>query len=443
MTVAVRPQRPAVGAPAARPMARPTVRSRRVAVPQSGAMPWVLLIPTILMVSVLAFRLNEAAPSISVILRPAAVFGTGGIIFLLARSTAVERARIKSDALVKSTVLYLLWAIATIPTAMFIGAGIETIKGIYSILFIVIAFSMIPPSERALNWLVGAIALLGGVTGIVAVVQNNVWLGRLSFGGSMDANDLAAVMAVCTALSLGASRKAGGIGKVVFLACAAITAGVVFKTGSRGGFLSLLLAAAVFVMAVPGIKRIIWLGLAGCGILAFWFTAPQATRDRFTTLTDLSNDYNATAYFGREEIWKRGIGYAVTNPLFGVGLGNFETAEGQSIMRDGWHGKWSTAHNSYILAAAELGIPGFVIFCFMMFRGVRSAFRWTTFDRTSGVPPNRARPELLAAILGMAGAIYFLSFAYSWVVFTILALVQLADRTRMAAVRSAPALSHR
>lgn len=436
MTVAVRPQRPAVGASTARPTARP-VRARRAAVAQSGALPYVLLIPTMLMVSVLAFRVHEAVPAISSILRPAVLFGTGGLIFLLARSNAVERARIKSDQMVKSTALYLLWAMATIPTALFIGGGIQTIKIIYTILFIAIAFAMIPPSERALNWLVGAMAFVGAVTGAMAIVQNNSWMGRLSFGGSMDANDLAAVMSLSTALALGAARKAGGIGKLVFLVCAAVTAGVVFKTGSRGGFLSLLLAAAVFVLAVPGFKRVIWLGLAACGILTFWFTAPQATRDRFTTLTDLSKDYNSTAYFGREEIWKRGLGYAITNPLFGVGLGNFEVAEGESIARDGWHGKWSTAHNAYILAAAELGIPGFAIFMMMMWRTVRSAFRWTPFERQSGVPPDRMRPELLAAVLGMAGAIYFLSFAYSWVVFAIFSLVHLAERTRLATTRPA------
>lgn len=430
MTVAVRPQAPGLPRAAARPAVR-----RRAAVGASGAFPWAMVIPVALMVAVLAYRIHEAVPPVSKILRPAVLFGTGGLIFMLARSSAAERARITSDPLVKTTALYLLWGVASIPLALYIGAGIETIKAIYTIIFITAAFAMLPAQERVLNFMVGAIALTGAAVGVIAVIQNQAWNGRLAFGGSLDANDLAAVMSVSTALALGAARKGKGVNKLVFLACAAITAGVVFKTGSRGGFLSLLLTAAVFVLAVPGAKRMLWLSVAGLGIVTFWFTAPQATRDRFTTLTDLSNDYNSYAYFGREEIWKRGVGYALQNPILGVGLGNFETAEGESIKRDGWHGKWSTAHNAYIQAAAELGLPGVGLFLLMMFRSARSAFRWTTFDRKTRIPPDRARPELLAAVLGMAGAIYFLSFAYSWLVFAIFALAQLADRTRLAQMR--------
>lgn len=395
-----------------------------------------MLVPVALMVAVLAFRIHEAVPAVSKFLRPAVVFGTGGFIFLLVRATPDQRARMTADPLVKLTALYLLWGIASIPQALYIGAGIETIKVIYTIIFITAAFALLPANERALDFLTRAIALTGAAVGIVAVVQNQSWQGRLSFGGSLDANDLAAVMAVSTALALGAARRGKGVSKLVFLACAATTASVVFKTGSRGGFLSLLLTAAVFVLAVPGAKRILWLSVAGLGLVAFWFSAPQATRDRFTTLTDLENDYNATAYFGREEIWKRGVGYALHNPILGVGLGNFETAEGESIARDGWHGKWSTAHNAYVQAAAELGIPGLLMFVLMVWRATVAGFRWTTFDKKSGVPPDRARPELLAAVLGMAGAIYFLSFAYAWIVFSILALAQLADRTRLAQRRA-------
>ncbi|MCA0375110.1 MAG: O-antigen ligase family protein [Gemmatimonadetes bacterium] len=434
MTTAVRPQRP--GTPMRPAMAgRPRPRLRAVAA--STAAPLVMLVPVALMVAVLAFRIHEAVPSVSKFLRPAVLFGTGGFIFLLVRATPDQRARITADPLVKITALYLLWGIASIPQALYIGAGIETIKVIYTVIFITAAFAMLPATERVLDWLIRAIAITGAIVGVIAIIQNQgSWIGRLSFGGSLDANDLAAVMAMSTALALGAARKGKGLSKLIFLGCAGITTLVIFKTGSRGGFLSLLLTAGVFVLAVPGAKRAIWLSVAALGLVAFWFTAPQATRDRFTTLTDLSNDYNSYAYFGREEIWKRGVGYALKNPILGVGLGNFETAEGESIARDGWHGKWSTAHNAYIQAAAELGLPGLAMFLLMIWRATVAGFRWTTFDKRSGVPPDHARPELLAGVLGMAGAIYFLSFAYSWIVFSILALAQLADRTRIAQRRA-------
>ena len=40
------------------------------------------------------------------------------------------------------------------------------------------------------------------------------------------------------------------------------------------------------------------------------------------------SDYNHTSETGRMQIWSRGIGYMLANPLLGVGPGNFPSAEG-------------------------------------------------------------------------------------------------------------------
>lgn len=400
----------------------------------------VLLVPTALMVAVLAFRLHEAVPAVSSILRPGIVLGVGGFFFMLVQASAVERGRIVRDRAARFTAFYLLWALLTIPTAMYIGRGVATIKVIYTILFITSAFAMIPASERSLNWCIRALALIGGLTAAAALLKNQIAsTGRLGFGDTLDPNDIAAVMAVAVALSLGAARRAAGVSKLLFLACTALAVAVVFKTGSRGGFLALIVTLIIFVFAVPGAKRMVWLGMVSVGVLGFWFAAPQSTRDRFATITDLESDYNTSSYFGREEIWKRGIGYAVSNPFLGVGLGNFEIAEGAALEDDGSHGKWSTAHNAYVQSVAEVGFPGFFFFLYLWITSLRTAWRWTPFGRRSPLPRDQMRPELLAVTLGLAVAVVFLSFAYSWIVFAVFGLVNLADRTYSARIAT-PAL---
>jgi len=77
----------------------------------------------------------------------------------------------------------------------------------------------------------------------------------------------------------------------------------------------------------------------------------------------------------RKEVAIRGLGYMMRNPLTGIGVDNFAKAEGllsdRAIeFKEGASDvgvKWSAAHNSFIEAAAEMGIPGLILFCSLVF----------------------------------------------------------------------------
>src|SRR5678815_3555338 len=79
------------------------------------------------------------------------------------------------------------------------------------------------------------------------------------------------------------------------------------------------------------------------------------------------SDYNRTDETGRVQIWKRGIGYMLSNPLLGVGAGNFPAAEGllspfAQRQQFGVGVRWSAAHNTLVQVGAELGVVGLVLF---------------------------------------------------------------------------------
>jgi O-antigen ligase len=57
------------------------------------------------------------------------------------------------------------------------------------------------------------------------------------------------------------------------------------------------------------------------------------------------------------------------NPIFGVGIDGFTTAEGYSHKDIG--GKWSTAHNSFIQIGAELGVVGLILFCYIIWASLK------------------------------------------------------------------------
>ena len=78
-------------------------------------------------------------------------------------------------------------------------------------------------------------------------------------------------------------------------------------------------------------------------------------------------DYNHTSESGRLQIWSRGIGYMVSNPLLGVGPGNFQAAEGTlsplaERQQYGIGVRWNAPHNSFVQIGAELGFPGLAFY---------------------------------------------------------------------------------
>jgi O-antigen ligase len=111
--------------------------------------------------------------------------------------------------------------------------------------------------------------------------------------------------------------------------------------------------------------------------------------------------------------------YAISNPILGVGVGCFSEAEGASLTEAGLHGKWSNAHNAYVQAFAELGLPGGVLFVTLIVLSLRSALKLTAVSPTARKRPELVRPELAGSIIGLAVSAVFLSFAYFFAWFAV------------------------
>ncbi|MEO8199498.1 MAG: O-antigen ligase family protein [Gemmatimonadota bacterium] len=201
---------------------------------------------------------------------------------------------------------------------------------------------------------------------------------RIQNGYSYDANDIATVAVTGLALALLMVQVCRGKGKVVAIAVVVGLGATIAKTGSRGGFLGLMvfgLALLLMLKTVPLAKRIIFLVVTA---LALIIAAPQGYWDQMLTIMSPTKDYNWTAPTGRKEVFKRGIGYMMRNPVTGIGIDNFPRAEGTLSERAIAQAadpslagiKWSVAHNSYLESATEMGVPGLILFCTLVFGGI-------------------------------------------------------------------------
>lgn len=148
-----------------------------------------------------------------------------------------------------------------------------------------------------------------------------------------------------------------------FLKAAAIGAmGLFFylfvKANSRGATLGLAAALLTFLLFQK--RRAVTLGVLAIILVGVVALAPQSYFDRLKTISSYEQDSSATS---RLELWNIGLQLIREHPLFGVGPENF--------MDYAFNGP----HDSYIQAAAEMGIPAAFLYCAILVSGYVAGFR--------------------------------------------------------------------
>jgi O-antigen ligase len=192
-------------------------------------------------------------------------------------------------------------------------------------------------------------------------------------------NDLATLCLIALGVALGLLfarpsrilvRLGGGISAILLLV-------VILLTQSRGAVIGLvagmgpafiwsglkrpgrlLLSAGVLALVVGlAIPAVVWERLSGIGMLTSTSTIAQA-------------DPEGSAA-ERFEIQKVALQIVVDNPVFGVGLGAYPLANARYAPELGR----KDAHNTYLNLAAELGLPGLVLWCALVLSVLRYAYR--------------------------------------------------------------------
>lgn len=250
---------------------------------------------------------------------------------------------------------------------------------------------------------------------------------RIAQGYSYDANDIGVVMLIGLPLCLLLFHISSGKGRIYLLILLAGIGATLAKTGSRGGFVGLLAVGGALLVMLKQIPMAKKLGFIAVTTLGLAVTAPAGYWEQMNTLFSPGDDYNLTSPTGRKAIWTRAIGYMIDYPIFGLGVENFPRAEGTISDRAAAHAadpstagvRWNAAHNSFLQAGAEMGIPGLVLFSSLVFGGIN-----TLLKLRRSIPPGwqSGTPEerflfytglyLPVSFIGFAVAGAFVSFAY-------------------------------
>jgi putative inorganic carbon (hco3(-)) transporter len=192
-----------------------------------------------------------------------------------------------------------------------------------------------------------------------------------------------------------------GIGYAVSIPITILFLVGVYFTGSRGAEMGVAVLIGLLLIRRFKIAGVVMAG----AVLVLLLLAINATHGR---------TINMSGGMDRLALWSDGMSYFKSSPIWGIGFGSFQDRQGM------------TAHNSYLLCAAELGLVGFflwmsiIVVTFIQLSRVPKLVgkkdpamaRWASAIRLSlavylftGFFLSRAYELPLYLLFGMAGAI--------------------------------------
>ena len=385
-------------------------------------------------VLVTTWRVQDLVPILGTLQFPMLAAAAAYATYFLERDRRRMLSGIKHPVTTLAVVLLILM-VASVPGGVYPGLSFrfifkDHIKTLGMMLLIAASIRTVTDVERfAWVQVLGAVLYALVVLTSVSVGTN----GRLGDLWYYDANDLGMLLAATLPLMIYAIRPGvRTLHRLLGLAGMGVATLTVVKTGSRGGFLALLGSGAYLLFGFQAIpKRVRVLSVAALVVL-FMAIANDHYWSMMGTLLHPTQDYNwsGKAEEGRMEIWKRGMGYMLGSPFVGVGANAFPVAEGtlspyaarQAI---GIGFKWSAAHNSFVQIGAELGVGGLLCFLALLYSAFRALRRVDRLGRRlpGSAPPAALAQALIATLLAYCIGGFFLSQAYSPLLYAVLGMI--------------------
>ena len=188
----------------------------------------------------------------------------------------------------------------------------------------------------------------------------------------------------------------GALQRFLLLIVGAINILAIYYTGSRGGFIALLLILTFFAFKRWGLVR-------GLVIGAVFFAAAIAIApSRFMDLSPYG-----TSASGRIYAWIDGLVMLRARPVFGVGFDQFTVVHGRA------------AHSAFIECMAELGLVGYLAWISIIFMSFKDISR--VIGTSSSESLVKYAKVVQLSLVGFLGSAFFLSQAYSPVFYILVA----------------------
>ena len=321
---------------------------------------------------------------------------------LVAMASQVVNGWAGGALVVFSTFAPVVLAFVMLSNAANTRSRMRTTMGVFTICAAVLALHGIEQSLTGVGW-----------TGIGMSQET-----RIQYVGIFnDPNDLGMLFVMCLPMPFYLASRGGllGLRRIFWWTAAGLMLWGIFLTDSRGTLLATVAILGVFVWQKRGP---VTAGILGAGAMAALMALPSRMQEM---------DVSEASAAGRVDSWYEGLQMFISDPLFGIGAGNYTDINPL------------TAHNSLVLVLAETGIIGFTIwlaivgYSFRMMLAVIRRGDEVMDDVPADVPDERVISEwrddraitltLLLSLTGFFVAAFFLSRSYVIILYLLVAMV--------------------
>ena len=326
-------------------------------------------------------------------------------------------------------VIWFLWLTVCVFSASNKGMAIEYWTGVLVKVFIMVFaiswwltrfshFSLVRMGIMISGISVALVALSNKMNGIGLVEGTRVTISREYRSQLGDPNDLSLVlMFPVSFLAAELFDKGANKYRRLFAAVGLLLAiSGVIATQSRGGLLGI--AAILSFFLYQKVKNPIVVGLcAAVAMLAMMVFAGIGDRQSGGAAED---GVDASA-MGRIYAWQAAINMALSNPLTGVGVDNFYV--NYYFYSPHWDGKNHAVHSTWFQVLGETGFVGIGIFVLLIasiYRSLSRVYCINALNPNDQVAVNAN--ALKAGLIGFMVAGTFLTQAFTWPLYIILAL---------------------
>jgi O-antigen ligase len=212
--------------------------------------------------------------------------------------------------------------------------------------------------------------IIGGETMYGRVVWNYIY---------HNPNDLATLSMITLGVALGFafSRQSPGIVRLGAALGAVLLLAVMLLTQSRGAFIGLIagIGPALFWRSLARPARVLTV-LAVLAVIIGPLVPPAAwerllNMEKLTSTSTIAEADPEGSAAERFEIQKVGLQIFLANPTFGIGLGAYPHENARYAPEIGM----KDTHNTYLRLLAEVGLPGCILWCALVWSVLRFAYR--------------------------------------------------------------------
>ena len=339
-----------------------------------------------------------------------------GFPMLIARIAIVW----KAIPQVKISILFLA-AVAVSPlTRFWAGGALNVLNDFGKVIIFYLLIILIVRSPKEYSTILFAFLLCTTWLAIHSIMQHHLGYGfggqppllrkinnkgesvyqAVAYGTFDDPNDLCVILVV--ALPILFSQVKGSqnfLLKISSLVGIPLTIYAIWCTNSRGGIVAIFgMIVAAILTYTKGISRYIIIAIAALTVTVL---APS----RFSG--------GAFAGRDRELLWGEGLNMFKSNPLFGVGFGNFNSNTSEHLV----------AHNTFVHTLAENGLAGYLPFFLLIYLTIAQLRRLLTFKKMLRPNEYGLLFAMNAALIGYLTGLYFISRQYQHIFYVIIGLV--------------------